>query len=87
MNIEAINQDLNALRIGVSVEIQGKRVYLRATLPPKPETGRAAPHRQRIAALDTRNFHRLPLAKASAQRLTASMVWTQRVPEFSDDRA
>ncbi|QCS50305.1 MULTISPECIES: hypothetical protein [Cyanophyceae] len=49
MNIEAINRDLNALRIGVSVEIQGKRVYLRAFLPPKPGTGRTAPHRQRIA--------------------------------------
>ncbi|ANV87619.1 hypothetical protein [Picosynechococcus sp. PCC 7117] len=49
MNIQEINRDLSAGNIGVSVEIRGKRVYLRAFLPPKPGTGRTAPHRQRIA--------------------------------------
>ncbi|ANV84605.1 hypothetical protein AWQ21_09545 [Picosynechococcus sp. PCC 7003] len=69
MNIEAINRDLDALRIGVSVEIRGKRVYLRATLPPKPGMGRTAPHRQRIALGVYANEEGLQRAKAEAIKL------------------
>ncbi|WP_030007526.1 hypothetical protein [Picosynechococcus sp. NKBG042902] len=49
MKIQEINRDLSALSIGVSVEIRGKRVYLRAFLPPKPGTGRTTSYQQRIA--------------------------------------
>jgi integrase len=69
MNIFEINRDLDALNIGVSVEVRGKRVYLRATLPPKPGTGKPTPSRQRIALGVFANEQGLQRAKAEAIKL------------------
>jgi len=44
-----INERLKIAQIGVSVEQIGDRLYLRATLPPKPSSSKIKPYQQRIA--------------------------------------
>jgi hypothetical protein len=44
-----INDRLKIAQIGVSVEQIGHRLYLRATLPPKPTSNKTKPYQQRIA--------------------------------------
>lgn len=43
------NGRLKAHRVGVRIEQIGERLYLQATLPPKPGSGKTKPHQQRIA--------------------------------------
>lgn len=44
-----INERLKIAQIGVSVEQINNRLYLRATLPPKPTSSKTKPYQQRIA--------------------------------------
>ncbi len=47
--INQANGRLKAAKAGVSIQLRGERLYLRATLPPKPGLGRNTPFRQEIA--------------------------------------
>ncbi len=49
LTIEVVNQRLKAGKVGVKVEARGDRLSLRATLPPKPGTGKSKPYQQYIA--------------------------------------
>ena len=46
--IAKLNERLKAARLGLAVERRGDRLALRGTLPPRPGSGRAKPHQQRI---------------------------------------
>jgi hypothetical protein len=64
--IQQINQRLKHGKIGVSIELRGDRLSLRATLPPKPgETGH--PRQQRIALRIPANGDGLHFAEAEAK--------------------
>ncbi|MGF1569887.1 MAG: site-specific integrase [Nodosilinea sp.] len=43
-----LNARLKAARLGLQVEQRGDRLSLRGTLPPRPASGKARPHQQRI---------------------------------------
>ncbi len=47
--IEQANGRLKAANVGVAIEQSGNRLYLRATLPPKPGATRHEPYQQRIS--------------------------------------
>lgn len=67
--LEAINNRLKVGRVGVSVEQRGDRLYLVATLPPKPNSGRLRPHQQRIALGVKANPAGFKRAELDAKRL------------------
>jgi len=46
--INQANGRLKAAKCGVKIEKQGNTLFLRATLPPKPDSERIEPHQQRI---------------------------------------
>jgi len=50
------NGRLKISNVGVSIEVKGNRLYLRATLPPKPDSGKEKPFQQRL----TRGYHANP---------------------------
>ena len=49
MSLTEINAELKLLKVAVRIEIQGGKLYLRATLPPKPTSKNKSSHQQRIA--------------------------------------
>jgi integrase len=67
LTIEVVNERLKAGKIGVKVEARGDRLSLRATLPPKPGTGKSKPHQQYIALGTYDNPAGLQRAEAEAK--------------------
>lgn len=71
--ISQANGRLALGKVGVSIERMGDRLYLRATLPPKPGSARPAPHQQRLAL----GFHANPagvsLAEKQARKIGADL--------------
>lgn len=65
--IEAVNDRLKAGKIGVKVEARGDRLSLRATLPPKPGSGKDKSHQQYIALGIYNNPAGLQRAEAEAK--------------------
>lgn len=73
MNIEGklsqANGRLVSGKVGVKIEVKGSRLYLRATLPPKPDSEKTHYYQQRIAL----GFHANPagvsLAEAEARKV------------------
>jgi len=49
LTIEIINDRLRVAKIGVRVEARGDRLSLKATLPPKPGSGKTKPYEQYLA--------------------------------------
>ncbi|HIK15386.1 MAG TPA: integrase [Leptolyngbyaceae cyanobacterium M33_DOE_097] len=47
--IARANERLKTSRVGVSIERRGGRLWLRGTFPPKPDSGRNNPYRQKIS--------------------------------------
>lgn len=47
--LDAINRRLKAAKMRVQVQLRGDSLYLSATLPPKPGSGKTKPYQQRIA--------------------------------------
>jgi integrase len=47
--IDQANKRLKAANVGVTIKVQGDRLSLRATLPPKPNSGKTYSHQQTIA--------------------------------------
>jgi integrase len=64
--LEQINAQLKALKIGVKVWQRGDRLWLRATLPPKPGSGKTRSYQQGIALGIYANPAGLKRAKAEA---------------------
>lgn len=77
MNIEGklnqANGRMHTAKIGVKIEVKGDRLYLRATLPPKPDSEKNHSYQQRIAL----GFHANPagifLAEAEARKVGVSI--------------
>ena len=72
--LEAINDRLKKARIGVSLRQKGNRLYLRATLPPKPDSSKTKPHQQDVALKIYANPAGLKRADAEAKKLGALLA-------------
>lgn len=71
MTLEAVNERLNAARIGLAVVQRGKKLSLRGTLPPKPGSGKVKPHQQRVVLDIYANSAGLEHAEAKALEIGA----------------
>jgi len=72
--MERLNQAngrLKAAKVGVKIEQVGNRLYLRATLPPKPGSNKLAPYQQRLALGCHANPTGFRLAEAEARKVGA----------------
>lgn len=69
--LSEVNKSLKALSCPVSVVKRGSSLYLRATLPPKPNSGKINPHRQWISLGLKSNPEGLTRAKNEAIKLGA----------------
>ncbi|AFY39949.1 phage integrase [[Leptolyngbya] sp. PCC 7376] len=69
MDLEQLNSHLKSLHIRVTVERQGHKLYLRATLPPKPDSKRQFAFSQRISLGINANEAGLQIAKEEAIKL------------------
>lgn len=67
--LDVVNGRLRAGRVGVTVEQRGGKLYLVATLPPKPGSGKVRPYQQRIALGINANPAGLKRAELEAKRL------------------
>ncbi|PZO13156.1 MAG: hypothetical protein DCF25_16540 [Leptolyngbya foveolarum] len=87
--IEAVNQRLKVEGISVALKKEGERVYMVATLPPKPWLRKASskPYQQRIAVSQTDSVSGIRYAEAEARRLgdrIAAWRATRKDPRFFD---
>lgn len=71
--ISQANGRLKVGKIGVKIEIKGDHLYLRATLPPKPDSKKSAPHQQRIALGIHANVDGVKLAEQKAREVGAAI--------------
>ncbi len=75
MEIEAriagANGRLKSAKVGVRIEMIGDRLYLRATLPPKPDSNKTDPYQQRIALGIRANAVGVKEAEAEARKVGA----------------
>jgi integrase len=62
--LKQLNDRLKAACVGVAVEVQGDRVRLRATLPPKPGSDKLTAYQQRISL----GYHANPAGLAMAEK-------------------
>ena len=86
--LEAVNGRLKAGRVGVSLEQRGDRLYLVATLPPKPNSGKSKPYQQRIALGIRANPAGFKQAELEAKRLgvqlaEGSFSWDKQTEELT----
>ena len=69
--IAQANGRLKSGKVGISIQRQGDRLYLRGTFPPKPDSDKKAPYQQRLAL----GFHANPLGvkntEAEARKIGA----------------
>lgn len=69
--IASANLRLKAGRVGVAIERKRERLYLRATLPPKPNSTQTKPHQQRIRLGLYANPISIKQSEAEAKKLGA----------------
>lgn len=69
-----INARLKDARMGVRVELMGNNLYLRATLPPKPNSDKSKPSQQRIALGIRANIKGIKRAEAEAYKLAGLLA-------------
>lgn len=74
LTVEAVNERLRLARVGVFIEQKGKRLYLRATLPPKPGAKNTKPHQQYISLQIYANPAGLERAEAEARKIGALLA-------------
>jgi integrase len=74
ISLEAINERLRWAKLGVTVRQKGNRLYLRATLPPKPNSAHKKPHQQDLALGIYANPVGLERAEAEAHKLGAKLA-------------
>jgi integrase len=72
--LDKLNAELKAIRAGVSIEQRGERLYLRATLPPKPGSGKTSPHQQTISLGIYANPSGFKRAKGEALRVSGLLA-------------
>lgn len=72
--LDQTNARLKAGRVGVAIQLIGGHLYLRATLPAKPDSPRAVPYQQRIALSIYANPEGLQQAEAEAKKLGALLA-------------
>lgn len=65
------NGRLKSANVGVSIGIKGNRLYLRATFPPRPDSGRVKPYQQRLFLGYHANPAGLKLAEQEARKVGA----------------
>lgn len=73
------NAKLKSLRTGVTIRMRGGKLYLRATLPPKPGKGRTTPYQQEVSVGVNANPAGLRRAIEEAKKMGASLA----LKEFS----
>ncbi len=84
--IERANTRLKSAQVGCSIAKIGNRLYLVATLPPKPDSSRIKPYQQRIALSIYANHEGLRLAEREARKVGAlaacrEFSWTPYLKE------
>ncbi len=67
--LKQANSRLRLGRCGVSIEVAGKRLCLRGTLPPRPGSSKAGPYQQRLFLGHHANPAGLKLAEQEAKRV------------------
>jgi integrase len=67
--IKEANQKLKDSKLGVSIQQIGNRLYLQATLPPKPDSLKTKPHQQKISLGVFANGAGLQYAQKEARKL------------------
>ncbi|WP_414622067.1 site-specific integrase [Calothrix sp. CCY 0018] len=72
--LNAINKRLAEGLMGVRVEQLGSKLYLRATLPPKPNSDKSRPSQQRIALGIKANSRGVKRAEAEAYKLAGLLA-------------
>ena len=77
MDLSKLNQTLKAQKLGVTVQQIGQRLYLQATLPPKPNSNKQKRHQQRIALGIYANPAGLKRAEAEARKLSSLLALGQ----------
>jgi integrase len=87
--LRKVNQQLKAGVVGVSIRLNGKRLHLVATLPPKPTSPKQYPHQQQIALGIYANFAGIAQAKKEALSLGGLIAskefrWEDYKPEFAE---
>jgi integrase len=73
-DLKAANADLRRLRSGVAIRRRGDRLSLRATLPPKPDSGKAEPWQQDISLKIYANPAGLKQAIAQSKRMSSDIA-------------
>jgi len=86
--LDAINARLKAGKVGVRIEERGNKLYLVATLPPKPNSGRAKPYQQRLALgynACTAGYRRAELdaKKLGVQIVEGTFQWEQPKNDYT----
>jgi hypothetical protein len=86
LTLEAVNQQLKSANVGVQVRQKGNRLYLRATLPPKPGSEKHKPYQQEISLQIYANPAGLERAEAEARKVGALLAckefaWSTYQPE------
>jgi integrase len=74
LTLEAINERLKGAKVGVAVRQKGNRLYLRATLPPKPGATTLKPSQQDVRLGIYANLAGLERAEAEARKLGALLA-------------
>jgi hypothetical protein len=77
IDLAKLNQTLKDQKVGVRIQKIGERLYLQATLPPKPNSGKPKPHQQRITLGIYANPAGLKRAEAEARKVGSLLALDQ----------
>ncbi len=72
--LNQINQNFKLARIGLQIEARGEKLYVRGTLPPKPQSQRFYPHQQRISLHEPTDMTGLALAERQMKLIAAQLL-------------
>jgi len=71
--LKHVNLRLKAANIRPRIECKGDSLYLRATLPPKPNSDRTSPYQQHLSLKVKANPEGLKRAEAQAKKVGAAL--------------
>jgi len=77
-DLKAANERMKRERYGVTIRRRGDRLYLRATLPPRPDSNKTEAHQQDIALTVYANPAGLKRAIVDARKLSADIATWER---------
>lgn len=72
--VKQANGRLRSAKVGVTIDQIGQRLYLKATLPPRPSSSRTIPHQQRIALGVLANPAGVSYAEKEARKVGALLA-------------